>query len=79
MKGTQNDIPDDRAEIFTVGDLRIDTGLQRVSRGEQEIPLPNLSFKLLLALVRAAPNFLSNEMLMERVWPGIVVSPETVS
>jgi len=68
-----------RTEIFAVGDLLIDVGQQRVSRGDSEIPLPNLSFKLLVALVRAAPNFSSNEILMARVWPGIVVSPETVS
>src|SRR5256885_12309456 len=40
--------------------------------------LPNLSFQLLVALVRAAPNVLSNESLMTQVWPGLVVSPETV-
>jgi TolB-like protein/DNA-binding winged helix-turn-helix (wHTH) protein/Tfp pilus assembly protein PilF len=67
------------SEIFQVGDLLIDVGQQSVRRAGQEIPLPNLSFKLLLTLVRAAPNFVSNEMLMQLVWPGIVVSPETVS
>jgi TolB-like protein/DNA-binding winged helix-turn-helix (wHTH) protein len=79
MNANQTGSSDGFSETFEVDDLLIDVGQQRVSRAGQEIPLPNLSFKLLLALVRAAPNFLSNELLMERVWPGIVVSPETVS
>jgi TolB-like protein/DNA-binding winged helix-turn-helix (wHTH) protein/Tfp pilus assembly protein PilF len=61
------------------GDLRIDVGQQSVTRAGEAIPLPNLSFKLLLALLRASPNFVDNEELMRRVWPGLVVSPETVS
>lgn len=57
----------------------IDTGRQRVLRGDEEIPLPKLSFDLLLALVGAAPNVVSLEALMQQVWPNLVVSPETVS
>ena len=68
----------DRA-VFEVGDLHVDAGQQRVTRAGTEIPLPNLSFQLLLALIRAAPNVLSNDFLMARVWPGMVVSPETVA
>jgi TolB-like protein/DNA-binding winged helix-turn-helix (wHTH) protein len=44
-----------------------------------EIDLPNLSFQLLVALIQAAPNVLGNDRLMELVWPGQVVSPETVN
>ena len=32
-----------------------------------------------LALIRVAPNVLSNDLLMARVWPGMIVSPETLS
>jgi TolB-like protein/DNA-binding winged helix-turn-helix (wHTH) protein len=65
--------------VYTVGDLRIDTGQARVRRGVTEIPLPKLSFDLLLALIEAAPRIASIDELMERVWPGLVVSPETVN
>ena len=65
--------------IFEVGDLQVDVGQQVVTRAGAEIPLPNLSFQLLLALIRAAPNVLSNDALMARVWPGLIVSPETVA
>ena len=64
---------------YRVGDLLIDRGRQRVTRAGVELPLSQLSFELLLALARAAPNLLSLDQLMERVWPGLVISPETVS
>src|SRR5688572_30283257 len=47
-------------------------------RGDEVIELPKLSFDLLLALVRSAPDVVSIDALLTRVWPGVVVSPETV-
>ena len=67
-----------RREVWQVGDLVIDEGRQRVTRGDAVIELPKLSFDLLLALVRNAPNVVSNDELLTRVWPGLVVNPETV-
>jgi TolB-like protein/DNA-binding winged helix-turn-helix (wHTH) protein len=64
---------------YRVGDLLIDTGPQRVTRDGSVIALPKLSYDLLIALVRAAPNLLSIDALMGEVWPKLVVSPETVS
>ena len=64
---------------YILGDLTIDTGRQIVNRAEVAIPLPKLSYDLLLVLVRAAPNLVSSDELMSLVWPGIIVSPETVS
>ena len=71
--------PENRADIYIVADLRVDVGRQCVSRGHADIALPNLSFQLLVALIQSAPNVLSNDRLMELVWPGQVVSPETVN
>ena len=67
------------SEVYIVGDLRVDVGQQRVLRADHDIELPNLSFRLLVALAQAAPNVLSNELIMARVWPGLIVSPETVN
>jgi TolB-like protein/DNA-binding winged helix-turn-helix (wHTH) protein len=64
---------------FRAGDLLIDTGRQRVTRDGTAIALPKLSYDLLIALVRAAPNLLSIDALMGEVWPRLIVSPETVS
>jgi DNA-binding winged helix-turn-helix (wHTH) protein len=66
-------------EVYEISDLVIDLARQRVTRAAAEIPLPKLSFDLLLVLIRAAPAVLSNHELMAQVWPGLVVSPETVS
>ena len=68
-----------KAQRYRVGDLLLDVGQKRAWRDDVEVRLPKLSFDLLLMLVRAAPNLVSNDELMEGVWPGIVVSPETVS
>jgi TolB-like protein/DNA-binding winged helix-turn-helix (wHTH) protein len=40
--------------------------------------LQALSFDLLVTLVRAAPRLVSFEQLGERVWPGLVITPETI-
>jgi TolB-like protein/DNA-binding winged helix-turn-helix (wHTH) protein/tetratricopeptide (TPR) repeat protein len=64
---------------FRVLDLVVDAGRQIVSRNGSELHVPKLSFDLLLALVRAAPNTVSVPELMERVWPRQVVGVETVA
>jgi TolB-like protein/DNA-binding winged helix-turn-helix (wHTH) protein len=78
MSQTPIDAPVIGGEVFVVGDLRVDVGQQRVTRSDAEIALPNLSFQLFVALIRAAPDVLSHDALMASVWPGLVVSPETL-
>jgi TolB-like protein/DNA-binding winged helix-turn-helix (wHTH) protein/tetratricopeptide (TPR) repeat protein len=63
---------------FQMLDLEIDAGRQVVTRAGVELHVPKLSFDLLLALLRAAPNTVSVPQLMERVWPRQVVGAETV-
>lgn len=65
--------------VYRVGDLTVDVGLAQVHRSGLSVPLPKLSFDLFLALIEAAPNLVSLDSLMQKVWPGLVVSPETVS
>jgi TolB-like protein/DNA-binding winged helix-turn-helix (wHTH) protein/Tfp pilus assembly protein PilF len=79
MNQTPSSMPDMAGELFIAGDLHVDVGQQRVTRAGSKITLPDLSFQLLLALIRVAPNVLSNDLLMARVWPGLIVSPETVA
>src|SRR5580700_4957800 len=79
MNQTPSSMPEMAGELFIAGDLHVDVGQQRVTRAGIKITLPDLSFQLLLALIRVAPNILSNDMLMARVWPGLIVSPETVA
>ncbi len=79
MNQTPSGMPEVASELFIAGDLHVDVGQQRVTRAGIKITLPDLSFQLLLALIRVAPNVLSNDLLMARVWPGLIVSPETVA
>jgi DNA-binding winged helix-turn-helix (wHTH) protein/TolB-like protein/Tfp pilus assembly protein PilF len=64
---------------FRIGDLEVDIGKAEVKRGEETIALPKLSFDLLCALINAAPAIVTNEDLLQQVWPGVLVSPESVS
>lgn len=64
---------------YQVDDLIIDLGQRRVTRGGSDIPLPHLSFQLLLTLARGAPDVVTFDQLTERVWPGLVITPETIS
>lgn len=68
-----------RAGVFRVGDLAVDLGVVRVERDGVEIPLPKLSFDLLVAFVAIGDRVATLDELMTLVWPGLVVSPETVS
>jgi DNA-binding winged helix-turn-helix (wHTH) protein/TolB-like protein/Tfp pilus assembly protein PilF len=67
------------SQRYQLLDLELDVGRQTVSRGGLELHVPKLSFDLLLALTRAAPNVLSVPKLMEQVWPQQVIGLETVT
>src|SRR6516165_10735137 len=64
---------------FRIGDLEVDIGKAEVTRGGEKIALPKLSFDLLYALINAAPAIVTNEELLQQVWPGLMVSPESVA
>lgn len=62
-----------------VGDLVLDTGKRQVSRSGELVELPKLSYRLFAALASAAPDVLTHQELIARVWDGRVVSAETVT
>jgi adenylate cyclase len=64
---------------YRIGDLEVDIGRAEVKRDEDQIALPKLSFDLLLALIHAAPSIVTNDDLLQLVWPGLLVSPESVA
>jgi TolB-like protein/DNA-binding winged helix-turn-helix (wHTH) protein/tetratricopeptide (TPR) repeat protein len=63
---------------YRVADLEIDVERVRVMRGDVELALPRLTFDLLVAIVEIAPAVATSDALLDRVWPGLVVSPETL-
>jgi len=64
---------------YQVADLTVDLTRRRVRRGDSELLSAGLSFDLFLVLLEAAPDLASVNELMHRVWPGLIVSPESVS
>lgn len=65
--------------IFEFADLTLDARQRAVFRDALRIPLPKLTYELLLALVEAAPDLLTHDDLAERVWRGRLVTPETLN
>ncbi len=64
---------------YQVGDLLIDLRVRRVTREAVELRIGSRSFDLLVALIRAAPSLMSTDELLESVWPGVIVNPETIT
>ncbi len=60
-------------------DLEVDLTRQTIRRGGELIALPALSFRLLAALIRHAPDPITKDELIREVWDGVVVSDETLS
>ena len=65
-------------ECYSIGDLLLDAGKQEVTRNGTVLPVPRLSFKLLLSLARHAPNVVTAQQLETEVWEGLVVDKGTV-
>ncbi len=66
-------------ERYRVGDLLVDVGTGGVSRAQQRLDLPPLSFALLVALLRRAPHVVRRQDLMSEVWPNSLVCDEALS
>ncbi|HKX77268.1 MAG TPA: winged helix-turn-helix domain-containing protein [Novosphingobium sp.] len=71
-------MPDGNHERWQVADLTIDVGAQTVFRDGEPLAVPNLSFRFLETLIRAAPNVVSIDELMTGAWAGVFVNDETV-
>lgn len=67
------------ARIYRVLDLEVDLARESVRRGEDEIDMPDLSFRLLATLIRHSPDTISKDELVREVWGEVIVSDETLS
>ena len=66
--------------IYQFEDLELDIGRRELSREGIPVKLPKLSFNLLQALVEAAPDLLTHEEIIDRVWGADrVITPENLS
>jgi DNA-binding winged helix-turn-helix (wHTH) protein len=64
---------------YRMADIAVDMGTRQVRRGDAVLQLPGLSFDLLRALLRRAPNVVTADELMREVWEGRVVNDETIA
>src|SRR3546814_11592687 len=64
--------------IFEFADLTLDARQCAVFRDGVRLPLPKLTYELLLALVETAPALLTHDELAERVWRGRLVDRKSV-
>jgi two-component system OmpR family response regulator len=60
--------PVERPAVLTVGDIELDPGARRVTRGGQEVELSLREFSLLEVLMRHPGLALSRDHLLEHVW-----------
>jgi TolB-like protein len=66
------------ATRYRVGDLVVDLAAGVVRRGEETVALSPLTFHLLVALVRRAPQAVQRQELLETVWPNEFVNEDTL-
>ncbi len=62
-----------------IGDLELDLDQRRLFRSSDDLKVGKLTYKLLRALVSAAPALVTKDQLADAVWDGRIVSPETVA
>jgi DNA-binding winged helix-turn-helix (wHTH) protein len=72
-------VPSRSFPVYRFVDLTIDCGKRLVLRGDDVVNVSGLSFDLFVVLLQGAPNIVTSDELMQRVWRGVVVNPETIS
>jgi DNA-binding winged helix-turn-helix (wHTH) protein len=65
-------------QILISADLKINPFNYQVTRLGKPIKLPDLCYRVLVALVTQAPNPVTIDELIDSVWGKVEVSPETV-
>jgi TolB-like protein/DNA-binding winged helix-turn-helix (wHTH) protein len=66
--------------IYEYSDLTLDLDRHLLTRGGQPVKLTKLSFRVLQALVQAAPALISHDDLIDKVWgPKRVITPDNLS
>lgn len=60
----------DAQEVVTIGDLVVDAGARRVSRGDVEVDLSAREFDILWLLANRAGKVVSRYTILDEVWDG---------
>lgn len=62
-----------------IGDLVFDPGKRQIGRDGRALNMPKLSYRLFSALAESAPNVVTHDELVDRVWRGRAVSHDTIT
>jgi len=71
-------INNNKVTRYLIDDLSLDVQRGELTRLGESITLPKLSYDLLVALAQAAPALLSQQELMQKVWPDRIIGDETL-
>jgi DNA-binding winged helix-turn-helix (wHTH) protein/Tfp pilus assembly protein PilF len=63
---------------YLIDDLNLDVQRGELTSNGEALTIPKLSYDLLVALAYAAPALLSQQELMQKVWPDRVIGDETL-
>jgi TolB-like protein len=64
--------------VLRIADLRVDTGLDEISKDGHTIKLEPKSMELLICLAERAGEVVSVDELLDRVWKDVIVSHDSV-
>ena len=64
-------------DVFTLGDLRLDTQAREVYHGEQPIELTTKEFDLLQYLIAHARQVLTQQQILDEVWPDSLLMDDS--
>lgn len=64
--------------MFRVGDWCVNPALNEISRGEETVRLETRTMGILLCLAERAGGVVSIDDLLDRVWPGVIVTQDSV-
>ena len=66
-------------QVIRLADLTVDLQRRTVRRAGKRLPVKGRSFQLMQALLERYPETAGHRELMEGVWKGLVVTPDTLS
>jgi DNA-binding response OmpR family regulator len=65
-------------EVYTVGDLVLDTSTLQVTRAGRSLTLTPIGLKMLIVLMRASPGVVSRQQLEREVWGDLLPDSDTL-
>jgi two-component system KDP operon response regulator KdpE len=68
LRHAQDRAPEGSEPVYSVGDLEVDLGRRRVSRGGKEVHLTPIEYRLLAYLVRNSGRVVTHPTLLAEVW-----------